>query len=131
MFTAYCAVCTYHEKYKKLNHTMISVNKNISIVCFFNRSRNVSRRTDVNSIRLFALQLQLECPDDCLSFQFCPSDPNIIAGGCMNGQVHNYFRNLLFPFLASLALTVPSFYCKFHLLCICFDCFMIILKDME
>ncbi|ROL01490.1 WD repeat-containing protein 63 [Anabarilius grahami] len=32
-------------------------------------------------------QLQLECPDDCLSFQFCPSDPNIIAGGCMNGQV--------------------------------------------
>uniref|UniRef100_A0A8C1C1R8 Dynein axonemal intermediate chain 3 n=1 Tax=Cyprinus carpio carpio TaxID=630221 RepID=A0A8C1C1R8_CYPCA len=32
-------------------------------------------------------QLQLECPDDVLCFQFCPSDPNIIAGGCMNGQV--------------------------------------------
>ncbi|CAJ0953911.1 unnamed protein product [Ranitomeya imitator] len=29
----------------------------------------------------------LECPDDIYCFQFCPSDPNIIAGGCMNGQV--------------------------------------------
>ncbi|XP_077074754.1 dynein axonemal intermediate chain 3 [Siphateles boraxobius] len=32
-------------------------------------------------------QLQLECPEDVLCFQFCPSDPNIIAGGCINGQV--------------------------------------------
>lgn len=32
-------------------------------------------------------QLQLECPDDVLCFQFSPSDHNIIAGGCMNGQV--------------------------------------------
>ncbi|XP_067301422.1 dynein axonemal intermediate chain 3 [Pseudorasbora parva] len=32
-------------------------------------------------------QLQLECPEDILCFQFCPSDPNIIAGGCFNGQV--------------------------------------------
>ncbi|XP_048860045.1 dynein axonemal intermediate chain 3-like isoform X1 [Brienomyrus brachyistius] len=32
-------------------------------------------------------QLLLECPDDVLSFQFCPSNPNIIVGGCMNGQV--------------------------------------------
>ncbi|KAL2089545.1 hypothetical protein ACEWY4_014233 [Coilia grayii] len=32
-------------------------------------------------------QLMLECPDDVLSFEFCPSDPNIIVGGCMNGQV--------------------------------------------
>ncbi|XP_051517378.1 dynein axonemal intermediate chain 3 [Myxocyprinus asiaticus] len=32
-------------------------------------------------------QLKLESPDDVLSFQFCPSDPNIIAGGCLNGQV--------------------------------------------
>ncbi|XP_069594088.1 dynein axonemal intermediate chain 3 [Ranitomeya imitator] len=32
-------------------------------------------------------QLMLECPDDIYCFQFCPSDPNIIAGGCMNGQV--------------------------------------------
>uniref|UniRef100_A0A8C8GYP5 WD repeat domain 63 n=1 Tax=Oncorhynchus tshawytscha TaxID=74940 RepID=A0A8C8GYP5_ONCTS len=32
-------------------------------------------------------QLLLECPDDVFSFEFCPSDPNIIVGGCMNGQV--------------------------------------------
>ncbi|KAE8609374.1 hypothetical protein XENTR_v10011791 [Xenopus tropicalis] len=32
-------------------------------------------------------QLMLECPDDIYCFQFCPSDPNIIAGGCFNGQV--------------------------------------------
>ncbi|XP_053542409.1 dynein axonemal intermediate chain 3 isoform X2 [Ictalurus punctatus] len=32
-------------------------------------------------------QLLLECPDDVLSFHFCPSDSNIIVGGCMNGQV--------------------------------------------
>lgn len=29
----------------------------------------------------------LECPDDILAFEFSPSDPNIIAGGCVNGQV--------------------------------------------
>ncbi|XP_067452451.1 dynein axonemal intermediate chain 3 [Thunnus thynnus] len=32
-------------------------------------------------------QLLLECPDDILAFEFCPSDPNIIVGGCVNGQV--------------------------------------------
>nr|XP_056700726.1 dynein axonemal intermediate chain 3 [Euleptes europaea] len=32
-------------------------------------------------------QLMLECPEDIFCFQFSPSDPNIIAGGCMNGQV--------------------------------------------
>ncbi|XP_045403584.1 dynein axonemal intermediate chain 3 isoform X1 [Lemur catta] len=32
-------------------------------------------------------QLMLESPDDIFCFQFCPSDPNIIAGGCINGQV--------------------------------------------
>ncbi|XP_056388491.1 dynein axonemal intermediate chain 3 isoform X2 [Hyla sarda] len=32
-------------------------------------------------------QLMLECPDDIYCFQFCPSDPSIIAGGCINGQV--------------------------------------------
>ncbi|TRY59370.1 hypothetical protein DNTS_013991, partial [Danionella cerebrum] len=32
-------------------------------------------------------QLQLECPDDILCFQFCPSDPNILAAGCVNGQI--------------------------------------------
>ncbi|NXT83419.1 WDR63 protein, partial [Zapornia atra] len=32
-------------------------------------------------------QLMLECPEDICCFQFSPSDPNIIAGGCINGQV--------------------------------------------
>ncbi|XP_042318126.1 dynein axonemal intermediate chain 3 isoform X2 [Sceloporus undulatus] len=32
-------------------------------------------------------QLMLECPEDIYCFQFSPSDPNIIAGGCMNGQI--------------------------------------------
>ncbi|XP_041647304.1 dynein intermediate chain 3, axonemal [Cheilinus undulatus] len=32
-------------------------------------------------------QLLLECPDDIYAFEFSPSDPNIIAGGCKNGQV--------------------------------------------
>ncbi|XP_040216499.1 dynein intermediate chain 3, axonemal isoform X2 [Rana temporaria] len=32
-------------------------------------------------------QLMLECPDDIYCFRFCPSDPGIIAGGCINGQV--------------------------------------------
>lgn len=36
---------------------------------------------------LFCLQLVLEGPDDILAFEFCPSDPNIIVGGCVNGQV--------------------------------------------
>uniref|UniRef100_A0A8D3BUF2 Dynein axonemal intermediate chain 3 n=1 Tax=Scophthalmus maximus TaxID=52904 RepID=A0A8D3BUF2_SCOMX len=32
-------------------------------------------------------QLLLESPGDILAFKICPSDPNIIVGGCMNGQV--------------------------------------------
>ncbi|NXH78999.1 WDR63 protein, partial [Hydrobates tethys] len=32
-------------------------------------------------------QLMLECPEDIYCFQFSPSDPNIIAGGCIHGQV--------------------------------------------
>ncbi|KAL5022553.1 hypothetical protein ScPMuIL_001708 [Solemya velum] len=32
-------------------------------------------------------QILLEAPDDIYSFQFSPTDPNIIAGGCYNGQV--------------------------------------------
>nr|XP_021149872.1 WD repeat-containing protein 63 isoform X2 [Columba livia] len=32
-------------------------------------------------------QLVLECPEDICCFQFSPSDPSIIAGGCINGQV--------------------------------------------
>ncbi|XP_076976534.1 dynein axonemal intermediate chain 3 isoform X2 [Tamandua tetradactyla] len=32
-------------------------------------------------------QLMLESPDDIFCFKFCPTDPNIIAGGCINGQI--------------------------------------------
>lgn len=32
-------------------------------------------------------QLILEAPDDIYCFKFCPTDPNIIVGGCINGQV--------------------------------------------
>ena len=32
-------------------------------------------------------QLFLEAPEDILCFKFNPSDPNIVAGGCINGQV--------------------------------------------
>ncbi|XP_035996774.1 WD repeat-containing protein 63 [Fundulus heteroclitus] len=32
-------------------------------------------------------QLLLECPDDILAFEFSPSNPNIIVGGSVNGQV--------------------------------------------
>ncbi|NXI18023.1 WDR63 protein, partial [Irena cyanogastra] len=33
------------------------------------------------------LQLVLKAPEDIYCFQFNPSDPNIIAGGCVDGQV--------------------------------------------
>ncbi|XP_063263483.1 dynein axonemal intermediate chain 3 isoform X4 [Prinia subflava] len=33
------------------------------------------------------LQLVLKAPEDIYCFQFSPSDPNIIAGGCADGQV--------------------------------------------
>lgn len=29
----------------------------------------------------------MEAPDDIQCFQFCPTDPHVIAGGCVNGQV--------------------------------------------
>ncbi|KXS20411.1 WD40 repeat-like protein [Gonapodya prolifera JEL478] len=32
-------------------------------------------------------QLMLEAPDDILCFRFHPQDPNIVVGGCINGQV--------------------------------------------
>ncbi|XP_076440866.1 dynein axonemal intermediate chain 3-like isoform X2 [Babylonia areolata] len=32
-------------------------------------------------------QLILEAPEDIFCFSFCPTDPNVITGGCYNGQV--------------------------------------------
>ncbi len=40
-----------------------------------------------NSIFEIKKKLLLEAPDDIFSFAFSPTEPNIIAGGCMNGQV--------------------------------------------
>ncbi|XP_076731589.1 dynein axonemal intermediate chain 3 isoform X5 [Maylandia zebra] len=31
-------------------------------------------------------RLLLECPDDIFAFEFCPSNPNVIVGGCRNGK---------------------------------------------
>uniref|UniRef100_A0A3Q3VLL7 Uncharacterized protein n=1 Tax=Mola mola TaxID=94237 RepID=A0A3Q3VLL7_MOLML len=39
------------------------------------------------TLKNFCNSLLLECPDDILAFEFCPCDPNIIVGGCINGQV--------------------------------------------
>ena len=32
-------------------------------------------------------QLFLEAPDDIVCFQFNPTDPNVVVGGCINGQI--------------------------------------------
>lgn len=40
---------------------------------------------------LFDFQALLEAPDDIFSFKYNPSDPNIIAGGCINGQVMSLY----------------------------------------
>ena len=29
----------------------------------------------------------LQAPSDVYTFKFCPSNPDVIAGGCINGQV--------------------------------------------
>ena len=36
---------------------------------------------------MFKFKLLLEAPDDIFTFAFSPTEPNIIAGGCINGQV--------------------------------------------
>lgn len=47
----------------------------------------------LNYLVFSSSQLILECPDDIYCFQFSPSDPNIIAGGCFSGQVLISFKN--------------------------------------
>ena len=41
----------------------------------------------ITHAQIFNFQLLLEAPDDITFFRFCPTDPNIIAGGCLNGQI--------------------------------------------
>ena len=55
---------------------------------------SLGTQTDLFLI-LFDFQALLEAPDDIFSFKFNPSDPNIIAGGCINGQVMSL--NIPFP----------------------------------
>ena len=38
-------------------------------------------------------QLVLEAPEDILCFKFNPTDPNIVAAGCINGQVWRCWWN--------------------------------------
>lgn len=65
----------------------------------------MARTQDVDTLTLKSLclvlvwgffQLLLECPDDIFAFEFCPSDPNIIVGGCVNGQVRSLTLTLVF-----------------------------------
>ena len=41
----------------------------------------------VNFLFSTNLQILLEAPDDVMCFQFCPTNPNIIVAGCINGQL--------------------------------------------
>lgn len=59
---------------------------------------------------LFFLQFLLECPDDILAFQFSPSNPNIIVGGCLNGQVIFVFLFHLSCLLYSEKFKIVSFF---------------------
>uniref|UniRef100_A0A4W4E163 WD repeat domain 63 n=1 Tax=Electrophorus electricus TaxID=8005 RepID=A0A4W4E163_ELEEL len=105
-------VDTHLKEYQSFTHTHYSTNKTISCLSWhptvngviavavtenlsFEERINNSTRLLLNpSLILFWSfsdpinpQLLLECPDDIFCFEFCPSNPNIIAGGCMNGQV--------------------------------------------
>ncbi|CAF0718048.1 unnamed protein product [Brachionus calyciflorus] len=61
---------------------------------FYDRMDNISKSVITPSMILIwsffdpiQPKLFLEAPDDVFSFAFSHSDPNIIAGGCINGQV--------------------------------------------
>jgi WD40 repeat protein len=41
----------------------------------------------IDKFFLFYLKLFLEAPCDVFSFAFSPTEPHIVAGGCINGQV--------------------------------------------
>ncbi|CAF2319241.1 unnamed protein product [Rotaria sp. Silwood2] len=61
---------------------------------FDERTDNLSRMTTSPSLILIwsfvdpiQPKLYLEAPDDIQCFQFSPTDPHVIAGGCVNGQI--------------------------------------------
>ncbi|KAM4549120.1 dynein axonemal intermediate chain 3 [Odontesthes bonariensis] len=68
------AVALIEKKQEQSNESTVYISKSAFIVfyCF----------TDPNKPKLL-----LECPDDIFAFEFCPSNPEIIVGGCINGQV--------------------------------------------
>ncbi|XP_072244882.1 dynein axonemal intermediate chain 3 [Leuresthes tenuis] len=68
------AVALIEKKEEQSNESTVFISSPAFIVfyCF----------TDPNNPKLL-----LECPDDIFAFEFCPSNPEIIVGGCINGQV--------------------------------------------
>ncbi|KAJ3195007.1 WD repeat-containing protein 63, partial [Irineochytrium annulatum] len=103
---------TYLQEYQSFTDLMHSKDKSISCVDWHPTQRGVvavscvqrctfderienghSFRSKQSLILIWSFhdpihpQLILEAPDDINCFQFNPSDPNIIAGGCMDGQV--------------------------------------------
>uniref|UniRef100_A0A3B5AIP0 WD repeat domain 63 n=1 Tax=Stegastes partitus TaxID=144197 RepID=A0A3B5AIP0_9TELE len=78
------------QKYTK-DKKVSSVNWHPTILGKVKSLREQSCLSEIDSLCIcaffFFLQLLLECPDDILAFEFCPSNPNIIVGGCVNGQV--------------------------------------------
>ncbi|XP_076849702.1 dynein axonemal intermediate chain 3 isoform X2 [Brachyhypopomus gauderio] len=105
-------VDTHLKEYQSFTHTHYRTNNTITYVCWHPTvsgviavavSESLSFEERINDSTLLLLhpalilfwsfsdpinpQLMLECPHDVFCFEFCPSDPNVIAGGCMNGQV--------------------------------------------
>ena len=68
---------------------------------------------------LFYFQALLEAPDDIFSFKFNPSDPNIIAGGCINGQVLTVIHCIICLKISQndpvLAASLPFSVCVYNL----------------
>ena len=55
-------------------------------------------------------QLVLEAPEDIYTFKFNPTDPNIVAAGCINGQVIGYvFSFKILTTEARMLFTLLSF----------------------
>ncbi|XP_059839705.1 dynein axonemal intermediate chain 3 isoform X2 [Hypanus sabinus] len=64
-------IITLEDRIKSINRTV----RSHSYVLFWNFSDPIHP------------QIMLEAPDEIYCFQFCPTDTNIVAGGCRNGQV--------------------------------------------
>ncbi|GAB1606218.1 WD repeat-containing protein 63-like [Argonauta hians] len=69
----------------------ISMAQNISLDERFNQEEKIRLKPSLVLLWSFSdpihPQLMLEAPEDVFCFQFNPSNPNIVAGGCLNGQL--------------------------------------------